>query len=148
MVLSRPVLTLVVTPAPGLTLLARCVACSYVYELRTLIKLFCHQRKHQSRPSMDGSVQRHGALSLSLRFTAHNDSPPLGIPRTSSRASGHMLGPVVPEIGVFLSRSNLRDLICATAGPDGKPSAPWLTDISNGSSRFARADLGMKEILG
>ena len=49
--------------------------------------------------------------------TAHNDSPPLGTPRTPSRASGHTRSG---------SHSNLHDY--RTARPDREPSAPWLQE--------------------
>jgi tristetraprolin/butyrate response factor 1 len=71
--------------------------------------------------------------------TAHNDSPPLGAPRTSSRASGHTRSGSAGNWNTS-SRSNLRDY--RTAGPDGKPSAPWLTDISSGSSRLQEQTWG------
>lgn len=91
------------------------------------------QRK--SRPSMDGAVSGMEPVTQS----PHNDSPPLGTPRTSSRASGHTRSGSAGNWNMS-GRSNLRDY--RTAGPDGKPSAPWLTDISSGSSRLQEQTWG------
>ena len=89
---------------------------------------------------MDGSVSGMDPITHSP-VTAHNDSPPLGIPRTSSRASGHTRSGSAGTWGVSRS-SNLRDSYALTAGPDGKPSAPWLTDIPIGSSRLQEQTWG------
>lgn len=90
------------------------------------------QRK--SRPSIDGMEP-----VTQSPVTARDESPPLGPPRTSSRASGHTRSGSAGNWNVS-NRSNLRDY--RTAGPDGKPSAPWLTDMSGGSSRLQEQTWG------
>ena len=81
---------------------------------------------------MDGSGISMEPVTQSP-ITAHNGSPPLGTPRTSSRGSGHTRSGSAGNWNPS-NRPGLRDY--RTAGPDGKPSAPWLTDISSGSSRL------------
>ena len=97
------------------------------------------QRKHQSRPSIDGSASGLDPVTQSP-VTTHNDSPPLGIPRTSSRASGHTRSGSAGNWNIPRS-SALRDQV-RTAGPDSRPQAPWLTDISSGSSRLQEQTWG------
>ena len=87
---------------------------------------------------MDGSVGGMDPLTQSP-VTAQNDSPPLGIPRTSSRTSVHTRSGSTGNWNMS-NRSNLRDY--RTAGPDGKPSAPWLTETPNVPSRFQEQTWG------
>jgi hypothetical protein len=76
---------------------------------------------------------------IAQRFTPVGPSPvlrlvPVVTSRSGSAGNWGTSQPQQPPRIYFIPR----DLI-------SKPSAPWLSDISNGSLSFTRADLGMKE---